>query len=159
MARAFWMDFGAVPPSERNFVGLCFTNSEIRSRLVDWPSRGRDILARFRADYGRNTGDTRFVRLVESLKAVSRDFAQWWVHHDLIPHAEGRKLYNHPAVGRVRGEHITLSVSDNAALKIIVVAPSGDEVGVAQFREILDWFETRAPETIASNGQPVEASR
>jgi transcriptional regulator with XRE-family HTH domain len=159
MARAFWMDFDRVPPGERNFVGLCFTNSEMRSRLVDWPSRGRDILARFRADYGRNTGDMRFVRLVESLKAVSRDFAQWWVHHDLIPHAEGRKLYNHPAVGRVRGEHITLSVSDNAALKIIVVAPSADTAGVAQFREILEWFEAQASEAIASSGERVDALR
>jgi len=139
-ARAFFLDFEAIPAAERNMVWLYFTDRAFRSLFVDWPNRARDVLARFRADYGRHAGELRFVQLVERLKAVSPEFAQWWPRHDVLPHSEGRKYYNHPAVGRLVGEHITLSVSDNPELKLVIIAPTAEPDSVAGFRTIVKSF-------------------
>ena len=75
-ALAFFFDFEQVPANERNTLWLIFTNSTLRSLLVDWRSRAQDTLARFRADYGRHAGDAHFVQLVERLKSVSPEFAR-----------------------------------------------------------------------------------
>jgi transcriptional regulator with XRE-family HTH domain len=142
VARAFFLDFETLAAAERNIVWLVFTNRAMRSLFVDWPSRARDALARFRADYGRQAGDPQFVELVERLKSVSPEFAQWWPHHDVLPQSEGRKYYNHPAVGRLVAEHITLSVSDNPELRLTIIAPTSDTDSIAKFRAIIESFET-----------------
>ena len=88
-ARAFFFDFEQVPADERNMVWLYFTNSALRSLIVDWPTRARDAVARFRADYGCHAGDSNFVELIERLNSVSPEFAQWWPRHDILPLTEG----------------------------------------------------------------------
>ena len=50
-ALAFFLDFEQVPANERNMLWLLFTNSTLRSLIVDWRSRGQDVLARVRADF------------------------------------------------------------------------------------------------------------
>jgi hypothetical protein len=77
-ARAFFFDFEKLPPDERNLIWLFFTRLELRSLMVDWRTRARDSLARFRLDYGRHAGDTDFLLLVERLNAVSPEFT--WAH-------------------------------------------------------------------------------
>jgi transcriptional regulator with XRE-family HTH domain len=143
MARAFFLDFEALAPSERNLVWVFFTNRAMRSLLVDWPSRARDVLARFRTDYSRHVGDPQFDELVERLKTVSAEFAAWWPHHDVLPHSEGRKHYNHPVVGRLVAEHITLSVSDNPEVRLTIIAPTGDADSTAKFRGVAKSFKPR----------------
>jgi transcriptional regulator with XRE-family HTH domain len=142
VARAFFLDFDTLPAAERNMVWLVFTSRAMRSLFEDWPSRARDVLARFRADYGRQAGDPQFAHLVERLKSVSPEFAEWWPHHDVLPHSEGCKYYNHPAVGRLVGEHITLSVSDNPELRMTIIAPTADPESIAKFRAIIKSFKT-----------------
>jgi transcriptional regulator with XRE-family HTH domain len=157
VARAFFLDFETLPAAERNMVWLIFTNRAIRSLFVDWPSRARDVLARLRTDYGRQAGDPQFAELVERLKSVSPEFAEWWPHHDVLPHSEGRKYYNHPAVGRLVGEHITLSVSDNPELRMTIIAPTADPDSIAKFRAIIQSFKAaplsvRVPHGLISKG-------
>jgi transcriptional regulator with XRE-family HTH domain len=157
-ARAFFLDFEAVPTAERNMVWLYFTNRALRSLFVDWPSRARDVLARFRADYGRHAGDLRFVQLVERLKTISPEFAQWWPRHDVVTHSEGRKNYNHPAVGRLVGEHISLSVTDNPELKVVIITPTAEADSVAKFRAIVELFRPSAGSGAPASSRPARRS-
>jgi hypothetical protein len=94
-ARAFFFDFEQVPVDERNMVWLYFTSSALRSSIVDWPTRARDVLARFRVNYDRHLGDSDFVELVEHLNMMSPEFAQWWPCHDIMPLTERSLEYNH----------------------------------------------------------------
>jgi hypothetical protein len=103
------LDFEQIPPEERNLVWLIFTHPALRSLFVEWSTRARDALARFRADYGRYPGDSHFVQLVDRLNAVSPEFAQWWSCHDVLPLSEGRLQYNHPLGGAHDcGSHVVL---------------------------------------------------
>jgi transcriptional regulator with XRE-family HTH domain len=146
-ALAFFLDFERVPANERNLLWLVFTNSKLRSFIVDWRSRGQDTLARFRADFGRHAGDAHFVQLVERLKSVSPEFAEWWPRHDILPMTEGRKAYDHPLAGRMIVEHTTFSVSDNPELRLVVFLAAAASNSIAKMKKIVAAFRKDASST------------
>ena len=154
-ARAFFVDFEQVPKDDRNLVWLYFTNSTLRSLIVDWPARARDVLARFRADYGRHAGDSYFVELIERLKSVSPEFAQWWPRHDILPLTEGSSQYSHPLAGRILAEHMMFSVADNPELRVTALLPTAEENSLARMRKVIASFHNGSPEasSVARNGQ------
>jgi transcriptional regulator with XRE-family HTH domain len=139
-ALAFFLDFEQVPANERNLLWLVFTNSMLHSYNVDWRKRAQDTLARFRADYGHHAGEEDFVQLVERLKSVSPEFAQWWPRHDILPMTEGRNDYNHPLAGRMIVEHTTFSVSDNPELRVVVFLATAASNSIAKMKKIVAAF-------------------
>ena len=139
-ALAFYLNFEQVPTNERNMLWLIFTNSTMRSLLVHWRKRAQDTLARFRGDYGRHAGDAHFVQLVERLKSVSPEFADWWPRHDILPITEGRNDYDHPIAGRMIVEHTTFSVSDNPELRLVVCLAAAASNSAAKMRKLVAAF-------------------
>ena len=146
-ALGFYLDFEQVPANERNLLWLIFTDSTLRSSIVDWRSRGQDTLARFRADYGRHAGDAHFVQLVERLKSVSPEFAEWWPRHDILPITEGRNDYDHPLAGRMTVEHTSFSVSDNPELRLVVFLAAAASNSIAKMKKIVAAFRKGASST------------
>jgi len=150
-ARAFFLDFEQVPANERNMLWLLFTNPALRSLVVDWRERAQDTLARFRADYGRHAGDAHFVQLVERLKSVSPEFAQWWPRFDIQPISEGRREYDHPLGGRMIVEHATFMVGDNPELGLLVMNAAAASNSIAKMEKIVAAFRTGAPPSSSSH--------
>jgi transcriptional regulator with XRE-family HTH domain len=134
--------FSAIPSGERNMVWLFLTDSSLRRLIVDWPTRARDLLARFRVNYGRHAGDRDFVELVERLKSVSSDFAEWWPRHDVLPQSEGLKRYNHPLVGRLQLQHVSFSVMDDPELTLTILAPARSADSRTKLRQIINDFKS-----------------
>jgi transcriptional regulator with XRE-family HTH domain len=154
-ARAFWMDFQTIPIEERNLVWLLFTDPGLRSLLVDWPNRAQDGLARFRLSYGRYAGDRQFIQLVERLKSVSPEFAEWWPRHDVQPLSEGVEKYNHPLAGPLQLQHISFSPIDDPELTIVVMAPAPRGDSQAKLCKIIDYARSSTvpvPYSGVSNG-------
>jgi transcriptional regulator with XRE-family HTH domain len=139
-ALAFFLDFEQVPANERNMLWLVFTNSKLRSLIVDWPTRAKDTLARFHADYGRHAGDAHFVQLVERLKSVSPEFAQWWPRHDILPMTEGRNAYDHPQVGRMIVENTMFSLVDNPELRLVVFLAAASSNSIVKMQKLAARF-------------------
>jgi transcriptional regulator with XRE-family HTH domain len=158
-ALAFFLDFEQVPANERNMLWLAFTNSALRSLLVDWPTRTQDTLARFRADYGRHAGDAHFVQLVERLKSVSPEFAEWWPRHDILPITEGRNHYDHPVVGRMIVEHATFSVADSPELRLVVFLAAAASNSIAKMKKIVASFRNPSPSSTVSPNRPRKRPR
>jgi transcriptional regulator with XRE-family HTH domain len=144
-ALAFFLDFEQVPANQRNLLWLLFTNPALRSLVVDWRSRAQDTLARFRADYGRHAGDAHFVQLVERLKSVSPEFAEWWPRHDILPMTESRYDYDHPQAGRMIVEGITFSVVDNPELRLVVFLAAAACNSIAKMKKIVATFQNSSP--------------
>jgi transcriptional regulator with XRE-family HTH domain len=149
-ALAFFLDFEQVPANERNLLWLLFTNSALHSSIVNWRSRAQDTLARFRADYGRHAGDAHFVQLVERLKSVSPEFAEWWPRHDILPITEGRNEYDHPVAGGMIVEHTTFSVSDNPEVRLVVFLAAAGSNSIAKMQKVVAGFRRGA--SSASSG-------
>jgi transcriptional regulator with XRE-family HTH domain len=146
-ALAFFLDFEQVPANQRNLLWLLFTNPALRSLVVDWRSRAQDTLARFRADYGRHAGDAHFVQLVERLKSVSPEFAQWWPRHDILPMTESRYDYDHPQAGRMIVEGITFSVVDNPELRLVVFLAAAACNSIAKMKKVVATFRNSSPDS------------
>jgi transcriptional regulator with XRE-family HTH domain len=134
--------FDRIAPAERNMVWLFFTDSALRSLIVDWPTRARDLLARFRVSYGRHAGDKNFVQLVERLKSLSPEFAEWWPRHDVLPQSEGLKRYNHPLVGRLQLQHVSFSVMDDPELILTILAPPRSAESRAKLQQIIHHYKS-----------------
>ena len=149
-ARAFLFDFEQVPSSERNLLWLMFTKFEYRSLIVDWIERARDTLARFRTDYGRHAGDADFVQIVERLKSVSPEFAEWWPRHDIRPMSEGRRAYNHPIGGRMIVEHATFLLADNPELRLLVFLAAAESNSIAKMQKVIAAFRKGASSPFSS---------
>jgi hypothetical protein len=141
IAAAAFFGFPGIAPAERNMVWLFFTDSAVRSLIVDWPTRARDVLARFRVNHGRHAGDKHFVQLVERLKSVSAEFSEWWPRHDVLPQNEGLKRYNHPLVGRLQLQHVSFSVMDDPELTLTIMAPARTNDSRTKLQHIIQHFK------------------
>ena len=143
-ARAVYFDFEQVPTEEQNLVWLMFTNSAMRSLTIDWQTRARDVLARFRTDYGRHVGDAYFLELVERLKAATPEFAEWWPRHDIKPLTQGSVQFQHPLVGRMLFEHMAFSVVDNPEQRVIALLPMAEGNSISKMRRVIAAFRNGA---------------
>jgi transcriptional regulator with XRE-family HTH domain len=139
-ACAFFVDFEQIPVAERNLVWLFFTSPALRAMIVDWPMRTRDMLARFRVDYGRHVGDSYFVDLVDRLNTASPEFAQWWPRHDIRPTIERSLPYDHPLVGRILVDTMILSVVDNPEMRLFCMLPAAEADSINKMRKIIAAF-------------------
>ena len=152
LAAGAFFGFPNIAAAERNMVWLFFTDSTLRSLIVDWPTRARDVLARFRVKYGRHAGDKQFVQLVERLKSVSSEFSEWWPRHDVLPESEGLKRYNHPLVGRLQLQHVSFSVMDDPELTLTILAPARTTDSRTKLRQIINHFKSLHASTNYSDG-------
>ena len=90
----------------------------------NWEQIARSTLAEFRVANARYPGDPWFEELIEELKHVSPEFCRWWPHHDLVRSAlDGHKIIEHPALGRLEFEHITLQVLSIPDVRIMIYTP------------------------------------
>jgi transcriptional regulator with XRE-family HTH domain len=152
LAAAAFFGFPGIALAERNMVWLFFTDSTVRSLIVDWPTRARDVLARFRVNYGRHAGDKHFVQLVERLKSVSAEFSEWWPRHDLLPQSEGLKRYNHPLGGRLQLQHVSFSVMDDPELILTILAPARTNDSRTKLQQIIHHFKSSHDSTDHADG-------
>lgn len=99
LSAALIIDFGALPPEERNMPRLVFLNEEVASRFVEWECKARDIVSQLRMESSRAPGDERLATLVGELTMRSAEFARLWATHPVREKIRGGHLYRHPVVG------------------------------------------------------------
>jgi hypothetical protein len=100
----------------------------ISNLLKDWPGDAQRALALFRASTGRSVAERWFTALVTDLKQISPEFREWWPRHDVQRVHTGKQELNHPMVGRLVLQSMTLQVIDqpDARLIVFIPLPEGD---------------------------------
>ncbi len=106
----------------RNLIWRLFTSPTMRER-PNWEQIARSTLAEFRAANARYPGDRSFEELIEDLKQVSPEFCRWWPHHDVRSALDGHKPIEHPVLGHLEFEHITLQVLSEPDVRIAIYTP------------------------------------
>ena len=109
-----------IPAIERNILYHFFCHPAARELYDDWEFIARCMLAQFRANAGMRVGDRWFKELIDLLKQGSPEFRQWWPRHEILGMPEGRKVVNHPRVGRLVLEHTTFRVSNAPHLQLVL---------------------------------------
>jgi transcriptional regulator with XRE-family HTH domain len=90
------VDFGALPPAQRNLIELTFLNEAMRERYVDWERVARNTLANFRGSVGRHLDLPEVQQLVDHLADTDAQFASWWELHEVEEKTTGTKRFRGP---------------------------------------------------------------
>jgi hypothetical protein len=99
LAAALLVDFGALPPGQRNTARLVFLDEGMRSKYPAWKQAVRETVAHLRLLAGRHPDDPALMELIGELSMKSEDFRRWWARHDVREKTHGTKRMQHPLVG------------------------------------------------------------
>jgi transcriptional regulator with XRE-family HTH domain len=113
LAAALLIDFGALPPAERNMARLVCLDEGMRNLFVDWPAKVSDVAAYLRLDAGRHPDDPRTVALLAELSAACPEFRDAWAEHRILDKSHGRYRYRHPVVGELELDYEALRLPDD----------------------------------------------
>jgi len=124
-ASALLMDYGSLPPEQRNMLRFIFLDPRARSAHYDWESVARLVLGAFRLDAARAGAVADVEPLVEELSRLSPEFRAMWRDNDL-PRAfgEGVKHIRHPVFGPFAFELSAFAVDGRTDLSLLVYNPA-----------------------------------
>lgn len=122
------MDYGSLPPGERNILRYIFLDPRARAAQYDWESVARFAIGTFRVDAARAGAAADVEPLVEDLCRLSPDFRVMWREHEVrSPTHEGVKHIRHPVLGPIAFEYSAFAVDGRTDLTMIVYNPATPE--------------------------------
>src|SRR5579872_1664159 len=124
-ATAMLMDYGSIPPQQRNILRFIFLDPRARAAQYDWESVARFALGTFRVDAARAGAAAEVEPLVEELCRLSPEFAAMWRDNDVQgPHGEAVKHIRHPVLGRIAFEYSAFAVDGRTDLTMVIYNPA-----------------------------------
>jgi len=127
-ATVFLMDYGALPPEQRNMLRFIFLNPRAREAHYDWDGIARLVVAGFRLEAARAGAAADVEPLVEELSRLSPEFKAMWRENDMPQvHADGVKHMRHPQLGPVTFEYSVFAVDGRTDLSLLVYNPTTPE--------------------------------
>jgi transcriptional regulator with XRE-family HTH domain len=127
-ATVMLIDYGSLPPDQRNILRFIFLDPRARGAQYDWESVARFALGAFRVDAARAGAAAEVESLVEDLCRLSPEFRAMWRENDVRgPHGEAVKHVRHPALGRLAFEYSAFAVDGRPDLSMVVYNPATPE--------------------------------
>lgn len=111
------------PSYELNLLWQFFTNPVVKRRFRAWEQVASGVVAEFRTAKARYSEDSSFDRLIEDLKAVNADFSRLWLQHHARSVLDGYIALEHPRLGILEFEHITLQVPSDPDIRMMMFLP------------------------------------
>jgi transcriptional regulator with XRE-family HTH domain len=127
-ASVMLMDYGSLPPEQRNMLRFIFLDPRARAAHYDWQSVARLVLGAFRLDAARAGAAADVQPLVDELGRLSPEFRAMWRDHDIpTPLGETVKHVQHPVLGPVSFEFSAFAVDGRTDLSLLVYNPTTPE--------------------------------
>jgi len=122
------MDYGALPPEQRNILRFIFLDPRARAAQYDWEGVARFVLGAFRADAARAGAAVEIEPLVEELCRLSPEFRSMWRDNDVRGgHGEAVKHLRHPVLGPIAFEYSAFAVDGRTDLSLVIYNPAPAE--------------------------------
>ncbi len=134
---AVFGDYSRLKDDARNIMHLVFADEDHRRLLTDWEPLARVTLATFRADTARYAGHPDLDRLIATLNDKSPEFRDWWPRHEVLAPMAGNKRIDHPEMGRMIFEHMSLAVDSGSGLRLVVFTPLAEDGTIAKLHRLL----------------------
>jgi hypothetical protein len=126
-ATVLLMDYGSLPPEERNILRFVFLDPRVRAAQHDWESVARYVVGAFRVDAARAGVAEEAEPLIDELSRLSPEFKSMWAENDVQRHGEAVKHVRHPVLGSIAFEHSTFAVEGRPDLSMVVYNPTNPE--------------------------------
>jgi transcriptional regulator with XRE-family HTH domain len=124
-ATVMLIDYGSLPPDQRNILRFIFLDARARGAQYDWESVARFALGAFRVDAARAGAAAEVESLVEELCRLSPEFRAMWRENDVRgAHGEAVKHIRHPVLGRLAFEYSAFAVDGRSDLSMVVYNPA-----------------------------------
>ena len=116
-ATVMLIDYGSLPPEQRNILRFIFLDPRARRAQYDWESVARFVLGAFRVDAARAGAAAEVEPLVEELCRLSPEFRAMWRENDVRGHhGEAVKHIRHPVLGPLAFEYSAFAVDGRTDL-------------------------------------------
>jgi hypothetical protein len=119
-ATVMLLDYGTLPPEQRNILRFIFLDQRVRAAQYDWESVARFVVGAFRVDAARAGAAAEAQPLIDELCRLSPEFRVMWRDNDVRSFGEGLKHMRHPILGPIAFEHSTFAVDGRPDLSMVV---------------------------------------
>lgn len=126
-ATVMLIDYGSLPPEERNVLRFVFLDPRFRTAQYDWESVARFVVGAFRVDAARAGAAAEVEPLVEELCRLSPEFKAMWRDHTVNTHSEAVKHIRHPILGPLAFEYSAFAVDGRPDLSLLIHNPATPE--------------------------------
>ena len=109
--------------SSPNLLELVFTNAELAELMSDHDEELVRLVAQFRLHCTDWPDDPDLHALTERLQATAPRFAELWAANDVASFATTRRLFDHPAAGRLEFDHHRFGALDGSGTQLVVYTP------------------------------------
>jgi transcriptional regulator with XRE-family HTH domain len=124
-ATVLLIDYGSLPPEQRNILRFLFLDPRARAAQYDWEAVARFALGAFRVDAARAGAAREVESLIDELCRLSPEFRAMWRDHDVRgSHGEAVKHIRHPLLGPLAFEYSAFAVDGRTDLSLVVYNPA-----------------------------------
>jgi transcriptional regulator with XRE-family HTH domain len=148
-ATVMLMDYGSLPPEQRNILRFIFLDPRARAAQYDWESVARHVVGAFRVDAMRAGAAAEVGPLVDELCHRSPAFRTMWRENDVRGiHGEAVKHIRHPVLGLFAFEYSAFAVDGRTDLTMVVYNPATPE-DAERIKSLINQHTASATRTVA----------
>jgi transcriptional regulator with XRE-family HTH domain len=124
------------PPQERNVARRIVLEPSARELYPEWEALVQEVADVLRLNTARFPDDAALAALVDELIAGSRTFARCWDRLDVFEKSFGRKVLDHPLVGRLELTYEAFEIAPGSGQALLVYTAEPDSPTAQAIEEL-----------------------
>jgi transcriptional regulator with XRE-family HTH domain len=153
LALALYAPVLADPRRPANNARFVYLDPAAKEFFVDWERAAEDIAAMLRSEAGRNPYDKQLIELIGELSTRSEDFRTRWASHNVRFHRTGRKIVQHPVVGRLEMDFEAMEFPAHPGLTLLVYTAAVGTPTADGLKMLASWAVSQSPVGESARGR------
>lgn len=130
------------PPGQRNVARRILLDPTARDLYPEWESLAREVANVLRLNAARFPDDEPLKNLIDELLEKSEEFTQCWQLNEVREKTFGRKVLDHPVVGRLELEYEALIVPGTVGQQLLVYTADPTSPTTTRLQELARLAES-----------------